>query len=281
MKTYEEISSFFSDCGGTDYEYLRTHFERFKSTFEFVFEGGVLPGTILDIGAHWLHLSAFFSDGANKIIAADAPITLKHHFVESAAKRLNIQLMQYTRLDLAQGIINLHNDSVDIILMSEIIEHLAFNPLVLWKEIHRVLRNGGRIYITTPNSMYYRSLIEIIDGITSKGEIGCRVEDIFNTGTYGHHWKEYSMREFEKYFLEMDGGFTIMRSDVKTLGKTEDEERQLCETAIQLSADPQLSRAVNQKIESMGLRPFGNQIFLEVGLNKDIEFTKAPPWYVE
>lgn len=189
--------------------------------------------------------------------------------------------MEYTRLDLAEGLCNLEDDSVDIVLMSEILEHLAFNPLVLWKELHRILKNNGRIYITTPNSMYFRSVLKAIDGIAMNGQIGCSVDDIFNTGTYGHHWKEYSIKEIENYFLQMDCGFKILRYEVETLGKNLDEEREAAGDILNLTDYPSISRALISKIESSGLYPFGNQIFVEVGLNKNSDFLKTPPWYVD
>lgn len=80
MKNYEEIAQFFSECGGTDYEYLKTHFDRFKRTFEFVIEGNILPGVILDLGAHWLHLSSFFCQYRLKDNCSRCPGNVKASF---------------------------------------------------------------------------------------------------------------------------------------------------------------------------------------------------------
>jgi SAM-dependent methyltransferase len=41
----------------------------------------------------------------------------------------------------------------DVVIAAEIIEHLALNPVWALAEIHRVLRPGGRLIITTPNAL--------------------------------------------------------------------------------------------------------------------------------
>ena len=44
--------------------------------------------------------------------------------------------------------------------------------------------------------------------ITFRG-IGIPVNAIFNTVTYGHHWKEYSSSEIKRYFKNMSDDFIV------------------------------------------------------------------------
>lgn len=45
------------------------------------------------------------------------------------------------------------SNSFDAIIMIEVIEHLS-NPILALKEVHRVLTNGGRLILTTPNGLW-------------------------------------------------------------------------------------------------------------------------------
>jgi SAM-dependent methyltransferase len=48
------------------------------------------------------------------------------------------------------GLANLPSD-YDLILLVEVVEHLAGNPLLLFRELHDHVRPGGHVLITTPN----------------------------------------------------------------------------------------------------------------------------------
>ncbi|MBI2689094.1 MAG: methyltransferase domain-containing protein [Acidobacteria bacterium] len=52
--------------------------------------------------------------------------------------------------------------SVDLVLACELIEHLRNDPLRMLREIHRVLRMGGVLVLTTPNCSSLTSLANIL-----------------------------------------------------------------------------------------------------------------------
>jgi ubiquinone/menaquinone biosynthesis C-methylase UbiE len=59
------------------------------------------------------------------------------------------------------------NDSFDLIWCSEVIEHLN-NPQKVVKEFNRVIKPGGEIILTTPNSYFWLFRIASIFGLTPK-----------------------------------------------------------------------------------------------------------------
>jgi SAM-dependent methyltransferase len=78
--------------------------------------------------------------------------------------------------------------SFDVVLFCEIIEHLIADPMHALSEIHRVLRPGGLMVITTPNVARLDNVLRLIDG-----------ENVFDPysfyGPHGRHNREYTRHE--------------------------------------------------------------------------------------
>lgn len=93
------------------------------------------------------------------------------------------------------------DNSFDLVIFAEIIEHLLNDPCKVLREIHRVLKPGGRIVLTTPNVARLENVARLISG-----------ENIYDPysgyGPYGRHNREYNRHEiiqllkFEGFFPE-------------------------------------------------------------------------------
>jgi SAM-dependent methyltransferase len=55
----------------------------------------------------------------------------------------------------------------ELVLATEIIEHMAFDPMHLLVESRRVLREGGHLLISTPNAASFASIAKALDGRTN------------------------------------------------------------------------------------------------------------------
>jgi 2-polyprenyl-6-hydroxyphenyl methylase/3-demethylubiquinone-9 3-methyltransferase len=146
-------------------DYLKNHYYRFSETHKFVSETLPANSTILDIGAHWLHQALFFANDGHKLICADVPITINTEPVRRAAASMGADLIAYERLDQRTAFDAVPDNSVDGVLFFEIIEHITYNPIRMWEQIYRVLKPGGHIYVSTPNSMWFLRLIQKLEGI--------------------------------------------------------------------------------------------------------------------
>lgn len=62
-------------------------------------------------------------------------------------------LAEFHQKDIEQGLSDIEDASVDIVLFIEVIEHLEGYATVL-REIQRILRPGGKVVITTPNKHF-------------------------------------------------------------------------------------------------------------------------------
>ncbi|HEV7887989.1 MAG TPA: class I SAM-dependent methyltransferase, partial [Acidimicrobiales bacterium] len=92
------------------------------------------------------------------------------------------------------------DDAFDAVLFCEILEHLPFDPIHTLAEIHRVLRPGGALVLTTPNAIRLDNLIRMAEGRNV-------YETLSGYGTYGRHNREYTVDELR---LLLDGcGFAV------------------------------------------------------------------------
>ena len=103
------------------------------------------------------------------------------------------------------------DESFDTIVCFETMEHFSFNPVKFVRELRRVLKPGGCVYITVPNKASFQSLAALIFG---KSELLVdsyfEFEDYRSNGKnafYGFHWREYSRSELRRLFSR--AGFRV------------------------------------------------------------------------
>jgi 2-polyprenyl-3-methyl-5-hydroxy-6-metoxy-1,4-benzoquinol methylase len=94
----------------------------------------------------------------------------------------------------------------DAVIFSEVIEHLNFNPLPLFQEMNRILKQGGILYITTPNQVNLINRLKIIMGRSIRNSITDSVIQVDKTRQTicGIHWREYTLSELTE-LLEVTG----------------------------------------------------------------------------
>ena len=208
--TLAQYLGYFTASGGTDDGYLRAHWARFRST-KARFDAGwdKARGTrVLDVGAHWLHQSLLFALDGYQVTASDFSAQLRQPGVLRLAAAHGIELLGNDDLEHPAAFSHLPDGAFDVILFGEILEHITFNPIPMWREFHRLLAEGGRIVVTTPN--YYAAgaiARRLRRGIGQGG--GIPVDEILAFCTHGHHWKEYSRGELVRYFELLSPDFRI------------------------------------------------------------------------
>lgn len=108
----------------------------------------------------------------------------------------------------------------DLIICSDVIEHLPRHPLKLLGEIKRLLRNNGTFILGGPNSIALNRRVKLLFGKHPYMPF-----DSWRTDEYISHYREYSREEYRS-LIEMTGGF----GDIKTI----------------MSIEPSASRAINR-----------------------------------
>jgi SAM-dependent methyltransferase len=96
--------------------------------------------------------------------------------------------------------------SFDMVLFCEIIEHLTVDPTHFLCEIHRVLKPGGHLLLTTPNVMNLDYIVRLLRGT------GNLFHPYSGYGVYGRHQREYTLHELADLLQGI--GYTVVASRV-------------------------------------------------------------------
>jgi glycosyltransferase involved in cell wall biosynthesis/SAM-dependent methyltransferase len=181
--------------------YVEADFKRFVYTLSLVPEQS--GQRILELGANPyftttllrkfrsadLYLANFFDkpgrEGKQKVT-----IHSTREVIEYAFKQFNIE----------EEIFPYDDNSFDVVLFCEIIEHLLRDPVHALTEIRRVLKPGGDLVLTTPNVARLENARKIIAG-----------ENVYDPysghGPYGRHNREYTQEDL--FSLLTANGFTV------------------------------------------------------------------------
>ncbi|MEW6184244.1 MAG: class I SAM-dependent methyltransferase [Thermodesulfobacteriota bacterium] len=178
--------------------YLEYHTARYLDTLKVL---GRRPGkTLLDVGAFPGHLTlaaqalGFNVQGLTG--RAESTPSLK-----MIADRLEKQGIPLHMADVETEPFPFPDASFDVVLASEIIEHLHFNPYRLLKESYRVLKPGGRILVTTPNLNRWENIFSLLRGRSIHSPLSGRFDESFSSILSARHVREYSASELS-YMLE-------------------------------------------------------------------------------
>jgi 2-polyprenyl-3-methyl-5-hydroxy-6-metoxy-1,4-benzoquinol methylase len=88
------------------------------------------------------------------------------------------------------------------IICCEVLEHLAFNPIPVVRELKRILKPGGIIYIATPNLTSLVHRVSLMKGRSFYNPPGHFVWALnpASAMSVGLHWKEYTKTELLTFF---------------------------------------------------------------------------------
>ena len=238
--------------------YARADFRRFVYTLSLVPDE---PGIkVLELGANPyftttlirkfrradLHLANFFEHVA---IGDSQPVT-----VRSTGEVISYP---YKQFNIEQEVFPYDDNTFDVVLFCEIIEHLQNDPVHALMEIRRILKPGGKLVVTTPNVARLENVLKLIDG-----------ENIYDPysdyGPYGRHNREYNQRDL--HCLLSENGFRV------TTMFTADAQQP---AANALSSSPEVRKLLQPRKADLG-----QYIFCQSTIDGDSKTVPAvrPSW---
>lgn len=188
-------------------DYCDQHIRRFIYTYGLIKE---LKGKALELGA----APYFFTILIDQF--ADFDLVLANYYGQSYkedyvyqdlsyldfyTKEMRSLKLDYHHFDIERDFFPFDDDEFDLVIFCEIIEHLTMDPIFVLREIKRVLKQDGKLILTTPNVNRYDNIHKII--------VGGNIYDPYSGfhGPYGRHNREYSALEL--YLLLDYCGFTV------------------------------------------------------------------------
>ena len=121
--------------------------------------------------------------------------------------------ISYIESNLRDYKLPFNDNEYDLVIMCEVLEHLNFNPLPVLKEINRILKLNGLLYLSLPNIAKLENRLKLLGGESIHNPI----IDFFNqlnpndNSIVGLHWREYTMNEIKEMLEQMDFKIIIQK----------------------------------------------------------------------
>ena len=210
IKTYKDNPIDLMGIGAGDYEYyylnsLKYAYVRTIKDVTPLLENGA---KILEIGSLLGVVSIALTQLGYGVTGTDIPEFYASVRLQELYKKNNIGFDK----------VNLHNyhlpypdESFDMVIMCEVLEHLNFNPLPILQEIGRILKKGGYIYIAMPNLACIDNRVKLLVGRSIHHPIQYFFDQLDSNKNIivSRHWKEYTMSEAVEMVDRM--GFDIVK----------------------------------------------------------------------
>jgi SAM-dependent methyltransferase len=122
----------------------------------------------------------------------------------------------YAPVNAERDVFPFADQTYELVLCCELLEHLLINPSHMLYEIHRVLKPNGYLVLTTPNVLRWQNVFSLLKG--------SNIYDRYHgNGIYGRHNREYSQREVVD--LLRANAFEVERADTRNVYGSESLNR--------------------------------------------------------
>lgn len=145
--------------------YHKNHARRMARTLQILLEN-CSSGRLLEVGTS--HLIPIALSELNKdfiVTVTDFDLTKDRQGRMQCSLSGKSAEVDVLRLNIENEPIPVLDNTFDIVLLCEVVEHMEVDPMFMISEINRVLKDNGTLIITTPNSTSTRSVHKILSGI--------------------------------------------------------------------------------------------------------------------
>ncbi len=162
---------------------------------------------ILEIGSLFGIVSNSLKRLGFSVYALDIPEFVQSPALKALYEKAQIPLVG---VNLRNSRLPYESSYFEGVILCEVIEHFNFNPLPTLKEINRVLKPGGLLYIGTPNSASVKNRIDLLRGRSIRNPIEDYFQQLDNrfNKIVSLHWREYTLSEMIEMVEKM--GFRVV-----------------------------------------------------------------------
>ncbi|HKY01583.1 MAG TPA: methyltransferase domain-containing protein [Burkholderiales bacterium] len=192
-----------SEEGPSLKDYWKYHAARLALDFDWTVKTVDKSAAVLEIGGFPFFLTAALSDAGYRVQTVDK--------LSPSAGRLAEQLkISVCTCDIETEALPFESNSFDVVLFNEVFEHLRIDPIFTVDALHRVLKPGGRLWLSTPNLKSLKGMFNFLFKSEAWGIIGdgvyAQYEHLRTQGWMGHV-REYTSKEVSDFLRSC--GFEI------------------------------------------------------------------------
>jgi SAM-dependent methyltransferase len=185
--------------------YLRLHRYRYAALLAAL---DAPPAHVLEVGVTPGQFTQLLVDAGYRVSGVDLDPAGR----QALWDRLGVDVRQ---ANLEREALPFADQSFDMVVFSEVIEHLVYSPLPVLREFRRVLVPGGKAIISTPNELYAKSRLRAIVRLLLWQSMHTRAEfrhqmQLEGEARYTTHSRTYTMGEL-CWLVEQAGLRVIQR----------------------------------------------------------------------
>jgi len=180
-------------------DYFLIHHNRYQFILDKILQLG-LPekSKILDVGCFPLHLYTALE------LAGFSVFGISSHHEPVKGKNIVVANIETDKLPFPEV-------TFDLVLFSEVMEHLLYNPKTYLGKFKSLLKPHGYFFLTTPNAVHLKHRMQSLGGINPSFPL-FQLEESSpeNRNIYHRHNREYTLREVQAILDQ--SGFKISQS---------------------------------------------------------------------
>lgn len=184
--------------------YFRLHQDRLWQTVEHLQLLNLRGARVLEVGPFYSYTPFVFKLGGCdvSVIEGEEPVVAP---LKPVYARHGIHTVFGNLFDWFGGTANctgrlpFEDGQFDAVVCFETMEHFPFNPVPFVRDLHRVLRPGGRVFITVPNQAKLDKRLALLGGRSVLPPVPAYYQ-FAGQPFYGFHWREYTLAELVELF---------------------------------------------------------------------------------